>query len=78
MFYKKGKRLDLFGFTDSDYVGDQDDRKSTLGCTFMMDIGVVSWSSKKQLVFTLPNTKAEFVDNNNNNNNNNNNFCTFN
>ena len=72
MFYKKGKRLDLFGFTNSDYVGDQDDRKSTLGCTFMMDIGVVSWSSKKQPVVTLPNTKAEFVDSNNNN------FCTFN
>ena len=51
----------MFGFTDSDYVGDQDDRKITLCCIFMMDIGVVSWSSKKQPIVTLPNTKAVLV-----------------
>ncbi|XP_028108038.1 uncharacterized protein LOC114306914 [Camellia sinensis] len=31
LFYKKGEKLDLYGFTDSDYAGDSDDRKSTSG-----------------------------------------------
>lgn len=29
VFYRKGGDEKLFGYTDSDYVGDQDDRKST-------------------------------------------------
>ena len=36
LFFKKGEKSDLFGFTDSDYAGDSDDRKSTSGS--------VSWS----------------------------------
>ena len=29
LFYKKGEKLELFNFTNIDYVGDQDDRRST-------------------------------------------------
>jgi hypothetical protein len=47
LFYKKGEKLELFGFTNNDYAGDQDERRSTSGYVFMMGIGVVSWSSKK-------------------------------
>lgn len=36
LFYKNGEKSDLFGFTDNDYVGDPDDRKSTYGYVFMM------------------------------------------
>ncbi|WMV45305.1 hypothetical protein MTR67_038690 [Solanum verrucosum] len=50
IFYMKGEKSDLVGFTDSDYAGDQDDRKSTSSYVFMIHAGVVSWSSKyKQL-----------------------------
>jgi hypothetical protein len=49
------------GFTDSDYAGDQDDRKSTSGYVFMLGTGAVSWSSKKQPIVTLSTTEAEFV-----------------
>lgn len=31
LFYKKGEKFNLIGFADSDYAGDQDDRKSTSG-----------------------------------------------
>ncbi|RVW73915.1 Retrovirus-related Pol polyprotein from transposon RE1 [Vitis vinifera] len=31
LFYKNGEKSDLFGFTDSDYAGDLDDRKNTSG-----------------------------------------------
>ncbi|GKV32209.1 hypothetical protein SLEP1_g40826 [Rubroshorea leprosula] len=34
LLYKKGDQIDLAGFTDSDYAGDLDDRKSTSGIQF--------------------------------------------
>lgn len=47
VLYKKGAQQELFGFTDSDYAGDEDDRKSTSRYIFMMGSGAISWSSKK-------------------------------
>ena len=61
LFYKKGEKSDLIGFTDSDYAGDQDDRKSTSGYVFILGSGAVSWSSKKQSIVTLSTAEAEFV-----------------
>lgn len=61
IFYGKGEKADLIGFTDSDYVGDQDGKKSTSGYVFMLGTGVVSWSSKTKTVVTLSSTETEFV-----------------
>ena len=61
MFYKKGGSEELVGYTDSDYAGDQDDRKSTSGYVFLMSSGAISWSSKKQPVVALSTTEAEFI-----------------
>lgn len=61
VFYKKGEKSELAGFTDSDYAGDLDDRKSTSGYVFMLSSGAVSWSTKKQPIVTLSTTEAEFV-----------------
>ncbi|KAK9684337.1 hypothetical protein RND81_10G203400 [Saponaria officinalis] len=61
IFYKKGEKSNLTGYTDSDYAGDQDDRKSTSGYVFMFGTGAISWSSKKQPIVTLSSTEAEFV-----------------
>ncbi|KAL0558903.1 hypothetical protein IC582_003487 [Cucumis melo] len=47
LFYKNVVKSDFVGFTDSDYAGDIDDRKSTSGHVFMLSSQVVSWSSKK-------------------------------
>ena len=57
----KGEQSELIGFTDSDYAGDQDDRKSTSGYAFMFGSAAISWSSKKQPIVTLSSTEAEFV-----------------
>lgn len=46
VFYKKGGDEELIDYTNNDYAGDQDDRKSTLGYVFMMNSGVVSLSTK--------------------------------
>lgn len=53
--------LQLLGWTDSDYVGDGDDRKNTSGHVFKIGSESISWSSKKQPIVTLSRTKAEFV-----------------
>ncbi|KAA3479438.1 retrovirus-related Pol polyprotein from transposon TNT 1-94 [Gossypium australe] len=61
IFYKEGEKSNLIGFTDNDYAGDQDDRKSTSGYVFMMGSKAISWSSRKQPIVTLSTTEAEFV-----------------
>ncbi|KAA8531151.1 hypothetical protein F0562_005935 [Nyssa sinensis] len=61
ILYKKGTKDGLIGFSDSDYAGDLDDRRSTSGHVFTMGSAVVSWSSKKQPIVTLSTTEAEFV-----------------
>ena len=61
LIYKKGEKLELFGFTDSDYARDHDDRRSTSSYVFMLGIGAVSWSSKKQQIVSLSTTEVEFI-----------------
>ena len=47
VFYRKEGNGELMAYTDSNYVGDVDDRKSTFGYVFLLNEGAVSWSSKK-------------------------------
>ena len=61
LFYKKGEKSILFGFTDSDFVEDQDDRRSTSRYVFMHSTCVISWSSKKQPIVTLSSIEVEFI-----------------
>ncbi|RVW63624.1 Retrovirus-related Pol polyprotein from transposon TNT 1-94 [Vitis vinifera] len=61
VFYQKEGNGELMAYTDSDYAGDVDDRKSTSGYVFLLSEGAVAWSSKKQPVVTLSTTEAEFV-----------------
>lgn len=61
IFYKKGEKKELIAYTNSDYAGDLEVRKTTSGHVFIISSGVVSWSSRKQPVVTLPTTEAEFM-----------------
>ena len=61
IFYKKGGDDELVVYTDSDYVGDLEDRKSTSGYVFLLSSGAVSWSSRKQPVVSLSTIKVEFI-----------------
>lgn len=51
----------LTGFTDSDWAGNIDDRKSTSGFLFNLGSGAISWSSKKQEVVALSTSEAEYI-----------------
>jgi hypothetical protein len=55
------QKYDINGWTDSDYAGDLDDRKSTSGYVFKLGSEVVSLSSKKQPIVTLSTTEAESI-----------------
>ena len=52
---------DCTGFSDSDWAGDQDDRKSTSGYLFRVGNATVSWGSKKQSCVALSTAEAEYM-----------------
>ena len=43
--YRHTDTLEVIGFSDSDYAGHVDDKKSTSGYIFMMAEGAFSWKS---------------------------------
>eukprot|EP00253_Pinus_taeda_P028326 PITA_28326 len=50
----------LVGFTDSDWAGDPDDRKSTTGYVFTLGSGPITWACKKQSVISLSSIQVEY------------------
>lgn len=59
--FSQSRTINLTGYSDSDYAGDDDDRKSTSGFIFLLSGNVISWYSGKQKTVTLSSTEAEFV-----------------
>lgn len=61
IWYAKVPNFKLIGFTDSDWDGSIDDRKSTSGNVFSFGLGVVTWSSKKQDTVAFSSLEVEYV-----------------
>ncbi|RVW88179.1 Copia protein [Vitis vinifera] len=59
--YKRSEKLEIVGYSDSDYGGCLDSLKSTLGFVFMLANGAISWKSEKQSITTSSMMEAEFV-----------------
>ena len=55
------QKINLEGYVDSNWVGSAIDRKSTLGCCFSMESGVISWFSRKQSCVALSIAEVEYV-----------------
>lgn len=51
----------LSGYSDSDWAGDHDTRRSTSGYDFNVGCAVISWSSKLQSTVALSSCEAEYV-----------------
>eukprot|EP00253_Pinus_taeda_P008843 PITA_08843 len=61
LWYPKGNYLVIQAYTDADWAGSVDDRKSTSGATFYLGCCHVSWLSKKKSSVSLSTTEAEYI-----------------
>ncbi|KAH9679437.1 hypothetical protein KPL71_026134 [Citrus sinensis] len=59
--YRRSDQLEIIGYSDSDFVGCQDNRRSTSGYTYMLAGGAISWRSVKQTLVASSTMAAEFV-----------------
>lgn len=56
-----GSVFNLEGYSDADYAGDIETRRSTTGYVFKLANGPVTWSSQRQKLVTLSTTESEYV-----------------
>jgi hypothetical protein len=61
LWYPKGSKFNLLGYSNSDYAGCKVDRKSTSGTCQFLRRSLVSWSSKKQNYVALSTAEAEYI-----------------
>ena len=59
--YTFDTNVEIAGYTDSDWAGDANDRKSTSGGAFFVGNNLVSWHSKKQNCVALSTAQAEYI-----------------
>ena len=59
--YRRSDILEIIGFSDSDFAGCQDSRRSTSGYIFMLAGGAISWKSAKQTLIASSTMAAEFI-----------------
>ena len=61
IWFSKDSTASLVGFSDADWAGNTDDRKSTSGGCFYLGNNLVSWYSKKQNSISLSTAEAEYI-----------------
>eukprot|EP00253_Pinus_taeda_P020361 PITA_20361 len=61
LFYTRGNKTSLSGFTDADCAGSSIDRKSTTGYCFNIGSGMTSWCSRKHKSVALSSVEVEYM-----------------
>jgi hypothetical protein len=61
LWYPKGAKFEVIGYSDLDYAGYKVERRSTSGTYQLLGRSLVSWSSKKQNSVALSTAKAEYI-----------------
>nr|GEY49264.1 putative ribonuclease H-like domain-containing protein [Tanacetum cinerariifolium] len=61
LWYPKESPFDLVAYSDSDYSGATQDRKSTTGGCQFLGRRLISWQCKKQTIVATSTTKVEYV-----------------
>nr|CAN65784.1 hypothetical protein VITISV_026900 [Vitis vinifera] len=59
--YRRTSNLEVVGYTDSNFAGYVDSRKSTSGYIFILAGGAISWRSVKQILTATSTMEAEFI-----------------
>ena len=59
--YRRSSHLEIVGYSDSDFAGCLDSRKSTSSYIFMLARGAISWKSVKQTLIASSTMEAEFI-----------------
>ncbi|WKA00618.1 hypothetical protein VitviT2T_018956 [Vitis vinifera] len=61
LMYRRTSNLEVVGYSDSDFAGCVDSRKSTSGYIFILAGGAISWRSVKQTMTATSTMEAEFI-----------------
>ncbi|GKA41440.1 ribonuclease H-like domain-containing protein [Tanacetum coccineum] len=61
LWYLKDTGISMTAYTDVDYAGCQDTRRSTSGSAQFLGDKLVSWSSKKQKCTAISSTEAKYI-----------------
>ena len=59
--YRRLDQLEIIGYSDSDYAGCQDSRRSTSCYIYMLSRGAISWRSTKQTLVASSTMEAKFI-----------------
>ena len=63
LVYEKGvKDLNVIGYSNSDFIGDVEHRKSTSGHVFFLGGLLISWNSLKQKVVALSLCEVDYIE----------------
>ena len=60
LFYARGDPDDISGFTDADWGGASDNRRSVTGYIFKLGHSPITWASKSQTAVSLSSTESEY------------------
>jgi hypothetical protein len=61
LLYEHSGGVTLAGFTDVDWAGCVEDKKSTSGCCFNIGSCIISWFNRKQILVALSSAEAEYM-----------------
>ena len=59
--YRRSDKFEIIGYSDSDFAGCQDSRRSTTGYVYLLGGGAISWKSAKQTLVASSTMAAEFI-----------------
>jgi len=61
IFFLENNQVTFTAYSDSDYAGDENDRKSTTRYLIMLGKIPISWCSRKQRIVAFSTTQAEYI-----------------
>lgn len=61
IFFDSQCEINLNAFSDADYAGDHETRRSTSGFVFMLGSGAIAWCSQRQKCVALSTTESEYI-----------------